>query len=158
MDAANKTSAYRYTSVTIPKGSTVSDATLYIKSDTAYLTPKLNIKCTAEDNAAVFSTTAYDISSRGYTTAAVGWDATVGEFAYTPNFAAVINEIVNRPGWASGNSIVVVLIALTGCSYGPMFRNVNAYETPISITYTTSNRKVKRHLVMGGELGTKFGF
>jgi hypothetical protein len=27
----------------------------------------------------------------------------------TPNLAAVVQEIVNRPGWASGNAMAVVL-------------------------------------------------
>jgi hypothetical protein len=27
----------------------------------------------------------------------------------TPNIASIIQEIVNRPGWSSGNSIVIIV-------------------------------------------------
>ncbi|MHC4705621.1 MAG: hypothetical protein ACYS8I_00850, partial [Planctomycetota bacterium] len=28
----------------------------------------------------------------------------------TPDIASVIQEIVNRPGWASGNSLVIIIV------------------------------------------------
>ena len=27
----------------------------------------------------------------------------------TPNFASVVQEVVNRPGWAAGNALTVIL-------------------------------------------------
>jgi len=72
----------------------------------------LTIQAQASDNAPTFTSTASNISSRTKTTASVPWTPaawnTVGESGpdqRTPNLAAVIQEVVRRPGWASGNAI-----------------------------------------------------
>ena len=74
------------------------------------------------DNAATFSATTNDISSRPVTAASVAWSppqwSTVGESGpdqRTTDIASVIQEIVDRQpvgdqtGWVSGNSLVIII-------------------------------------------------
>ncbi|MEE8450603.1 MAG: Ig-like domain-containing protein, partial [Thermoguttaceae bacterium] len=70
----------------------------------------------AVDNAPTFTSTAWNISSRDRTTATVQWSppewTTKGQSGpdqQTPDLAAVIGEIVNRPGWQFGNALALVI-------------------------------------------------
>jgi len=68
------------------------------------------------DNAQTYSTTNGDISSRASTAATVAWTPadwnTVGERGLdqqTENIAAIIQEIVDRAGWTSGDAIALTI-------------------------------------------------
>jgi hypothetical protein len=78
--------------------------------------PSLTIQGEDSDNAATFTSSRENISSRTRTTAAVSWSpvpwTTVGEAGpdqRTSDIAVVIQEIVNRSGWSSGNSLVIII-------------------------------------------------
>jgi hypothetical protein len=78
--------------------------------------PSLTIQGEDTDDAPAFTCSKRNISSRPSTTAAVAWSpvpwTTVGEAGpdqRTPDMALVIQEIVNRSGWSSGNSLVVII-------------------------------------------------
>ncbi|MDN3511516.1 MAG: hypothetical protein NG784_09450, partial [Candidatus Jettenia sp.] len=67
------------------------------------------------DNAMAFTAVSGNISSRPRTISAVPWSpvpwTTVGEVGpkqRTPDISSIIQEIINRPGWSSGNSVVVI--------------------------------------------------
>jgi len=69
----------------------------------------------ASDNAGQFSSTPADISARPATTGFVEWSipnwpttGTAGPDQQTPDLAVIIEEIINRPGWTPGNSIVLI--------------------------------------------------
>jgi hypothetical protein len=71
----------------------------------------------AADNAGAFTAAVKSISTRPRTTSTVSWAPapwpTLGERAAaqrTPNLAAVLQEIVNRPGWASGNALALIVL------------------------------------------------
>lgn len=100
---------FRYTNVTIPAGATIESATtdIYVITNDD---PNLNIYAEAVDNAVNFSTDA-DVTDRATTTASAQWtDTAIGTgFITSPDFTAVIQEIVDRGGWASGQSIVLLL-------------------------------------------------
>lgn len=104
--------ALRFQNVTIPKGATITSAkiTLYTGSLGASGSPNLKIQGIAEDNTAAFSTTfgAHGPWSRGGTSSVVtGWTPTAGaNTTYdSPDITSVIQEIINRGGWASGNAL-----------------------------------------------------
>jgi hypothetical protein len=70
----------------------------------------------AADNAGPIASTAFGLSSRSRTTASVAWApprwlvvgaAGIGE--RTPDLAPVVQEVVNRPGWAPGNALLVLV-------------------------------------------------
>lgn len=108
--------AVRFTSVTLPKGATINNAYLQfgvdeVSTDAADLT----IQGEATDNAAILTTATFSISSRNRTAAAVRWQPapwpTVGESGVnqrTPNIATLFQEIISRPGWSSGNAVVIL--------------------------------------------------
>jgi len=101
---------------TIPQGSTITAATL----DVFYATgggSGWGIHCiiSAEDvdDADDFVTTA-DVTTRlaSQTTATVSWEVAseiTPDWQTSPDIATVIQEIVSRAGWASGNGLVILL-------------------------------------------------
>jgi hypothetical protein len=100
----------RFTNVTVPPGATI---------DTAYLTivapteddPNVDIYGNDVDNAADFSTEA-DVTSRVLTTATVQWTASnIGTATpvNSPELKTVIQEIVDRAGWSSGNAMAIMM-------------------------------------------------
>ena len=109
--------AVRFTTVPIPSGVTVSAATLgfyaYPNAQGADSTNiKTKIRAQAADNAAIFSNQA-DFDARfpsSVTTAYSLWDsfgAVTDKTLFTsPDIANVVQEVVNRAGWVSDNSMV----------------------------------------------------
>ncbi len=102
----------RFTNVTIPNGASIVSAYLTFTAEytRTATTVRSRIRGQDSDNAAAFSTYA-DYSSRSRTTAEVTWDgipAWTLDLQYkSPDIKDVIQEIVDRPGWASGNALVV---------------------------------------------------
>mgnify|MGYP001399908884 CR=1 FL=1 len=115
----------RFTGVTIPQGATIDSATLDVEIiSTTYDDPDLTIYAEATDDAATFASSSNNISGRTSTTATVTWTATaIGAGVKTsPSIAAIIQEIVNRPGWVSGNNIAIIINANSSASF---FRSVD---------------------------------
>ncbi len=105
----------RFTNITIAGGSTISSAYLTLVSDINKAGVTVNTRISAEDvdNAATFANNAaaFDIRWAARTTARVDWDAipawTVGVAYDSPEIKTVIQEIIDRVGWASGQAIVI---------------------------------------------------
>jgi uncharacterized protein YjiK len=105
----------RFNGITVPQGASISNAYIQFQADEIdNATTTLTVKGQAHDNALTFSTNAFDISSRPTTSAFATWPVdpwpTVGEAGFaqrTTNIAEVVDEIVGRSGWASGNSLVL---------------------------------------------------
>jgi hypothetical protein len=117
---------FRFTNVTIAQGATINSATLEVVCvDAANDSPMCDIWGQNSDDAAAFTTDASNISSRPATSAYTNWTANdIGTAAVqSPDIAAVIQEIVDRPGWASGNAIVIVVQGLMGTGF-----QVHAYD------------------------------
>lgn len=102
----------RFLNVTIPKGDTISNAVLKIEvASAAYDDPDVDIWGEATDDAATFTTSASNISDRTPTTAVVKWTAASisGGVQSSPDISSIIQEIIGRAGWASGNDLVIIL-------------------------------------------------
>jgi hypothetical protein len=108
----------RFTGLTIPPGATVREAYLQFQADETHSeATSLTIEGQAADNSSAFSTAKFNVSSRPRTTDAVSWPAvapwtTVGEAGpaqRTPSLSAIVQTIVNRPGWVSGNAMVFII-------------------------------------------------
>jgi hypothetical protein len=70
----------------------------------------------AVDNALTFTNANANISSRALTDATIDWvpapwttEGEAGIAQQSPNIASIIQEIVERPGWSIGNSLVVII-------------------------------------------------
>ena len=106
----SETSFY-FSSIDIPKGATIISATLNFTSyPGTYNSFSLDIQACAEDNSTLISSDT-DFNSRSRTTANINWVQTItGNTNYnTPDFKSVIQEMVNRSGWASGNHLQLII-------------------------------------------------
>jgi hypothetical protein len=107
----------RFAGVTVPAGATILGAYVQftvdeVSTDVASLT----VQGQAADNPPTFSTTSLDVSSRQRTLAAVGWTPpawnTVGASGpdqRTADLSSVVQEIVDRTGWGSGNAMALII-------------------------------------------------
>ena len=102
----------------------------------------------AVDDAPPFGTTSGNISSRTTTAAKAAWSpaswTTIGDRGVdqqTPDLAALVQEVVDRPGWRNGNAIAIIVTGSgerTADSY-----NGNSSGAPsLEITYTTAASEV----------------
>jgi hypothetical protein len=102
----------RFRNIPIPKGAIINSAHLKLTAiwDSSGLVSRTKIQGEAVDNASPFSDLS-DYNGRARTIATVRWDNipawTAGAEYTSPDISAVIQEIVNRDGWTSGNAIVL---------------------------------------------------
>jgi DNA-binding beta-propeller fold protein YncE len=116
-DADDQTVGLRFTGVAIPRGADVTAAWVQLTADeTATETTTLTLRGQASGNAPVFATGAFDLSSRPTVAASVGWSPpawnTVGEAGAaqrTPDLSNVIEQIVARSDWTSGNALALLV-------------------------------------------------
>lgn len=103
---------YRFTDVKIPKGAVITKAALTLAYNWRSGPADTVIYGEASDNAAAFSAAGSDISSRAKTSASTAWtampEAAWGTRFESPDISGVIQEVVNRNGWSSGNSLAVL--------------------------------------------------
>ncbi len=113
----------RFTGLNIPQGATITSAFIQFSADNVLETStdpvNFRIRGEAADNPGPFTTTAFNITSRTSTTAIANWSppgwgaavnaSTTGPAQQTTTLAAVVQEIVNRPGWSPGNAMVLIL-------------------------------------------------
>jgi hypothetical protein len=107
----------RFTGVTIPQGATITRAYVQFTTDeNGKNATSLVIRAESSDNSAAIATTAFNISSRPRTTASTAWSppkwqgvGTAGPAQQTPDLSAVMQELVNRPGWATGNALMIIV-------------------------------------------------
>lgn len=112
-----QTVGIRYSSVAIPAGAVITSAYLQFRSDEVHSGPTdLTIGIQAADNPGTFTTTPGNISSRlkGSLTVAwapPAWTATklTGPAQATPDLSAVLQQVIDRPGWVSGNAVVFIV-------------------------------------------------
>ncbi len=105
----------RFTNITIPKGSIITEAHLTLRARENDATAGVNSRISAEDvdNAPTFadSAAAYDTRYAARTTARVDWDNiaawTAGLDYDSVDIKSVIQEIIDRVAWASGNAIAI---------------------------------------------------
>ena len=103
----------RFQSVAIPQGATITKAYITFDADaTDSNALALTIQGEDSDDALQFETTNSNISSRTKTTASVSWNPAnwVENTTYdTPDLTSIVQEIVDRDGWASGSSMAFII-------------------------------------------------
>lgn len=147
IDGVDELAGIRIPSVTIPQGSTVTEAYLDLEFiDSANDEPNVTIYGDDTDNSAQFSdgTGNNDISGRTPTTATVLWDsadigATGTGYSASPDIGTIVQEIVNRGGWSSGNAMGIILISLGSGTRDCGFNshdNATSNKPRLRVTYT----------------------
>ncbi|RUA17493.1 MAG: hypothetical protein DSY55_02085, partial [Clostridia bacterium] len=105
----------RFQGVQIPQGATITSAYIEFETDeTSTEATSVTFYGEASDDAVAFSATAYDVSNRTRTSASVAWNSIpawdmVNEKHQSPDLSAVVQEIVNRPGWGQGHSMAFII-------------------------------------------------
>jgi len=116
-DGSNQTVGMRFNSINIPPGAVITNAYIQFQVDEATSeATSLTIQGEAADNAATFTATNGNLSSRPRTGASVAWlpvpwttPGAAGLDQRSPNIGSVLQEITLRPGWVSGNSLVIII-------------------------------------------------
>ena len=119
LTAEDRWGGLRFTGVTIGQGDTIDAASVSLEVISAsFDDADFDIYGEDVDDAATFTTTNNDISGRTLTTAKVTWTATAmgTGIKASPDIKTVIQEIVDRAGWASGNDIVIIFDCLTNAN------------------------------------------
>jgi hypothetical protein len=104
----------RFRRVAIPQGAIILYAYVEVESDANLALDDVNVNIAADDvdNSAIFSTYANYIG-RVRTGAIVAWNAVAhwvaGTHYQTPAITAVVQEIISRPGWVSGNDLSILI-------------------------------------------------
>jgi hypothetical protein len=135
---------FRLSNVTIPKGAIIDSAIIqiYVNAYDGAGEYKYRVYAVAEDNPATISSYA-DYFARSLTSAYVDWSPTFPDTDWywsedydIPDIKTVIQEIVNRPGWVSGNSLI--LMAKNNASAKSSiwdFYEDTGYEINLAVTY-----------------------
>ncbi len=116
-DADDQIVGLRFPGVQIEPGSVIAEAYIQFTAAAAGGEPTtLSIKVEDSDNAAAFAAVPGDISGRNLVETAISWSPTAwisagdaGIEQRTPNLAEALRDVINRPGWQSGNALGFVI-------------------------------------------------
>ena len=104
------TSAGRFINISIPQGSIIFSAYLRVSAEANRTENTVRTKIDGEDvDTATQITSAGNFDGRARTAAKVNWDGignwAAGNWYTSPDIKTVIQEIIDRGGWSSGNAI-----------------------------------------------------
>ncbi len=113
----------RFPGLTIPRGATITNAYIQFTVDENDSTTPHTVLVEGQgaDNPATFTTAASSISSRPRTTANANWviptwptAGVAGVDQRTPDLKAIVQELIDRPGWANGNAMAFLISWVNG--------------------------------------------
>jgi hypothetical protein len=150
-DGGEQVVAIRFPDVDVPAGATVTSA--IISFDVDEVRPgqsdadvTVSIFGEASGDPAAISDTAFDLSSRTPTTAAVVWNPEAAgaehDMMYTVDVSSVVQEIISLDGWAPGNALMIMFgkVSGAGVRWVEGMRENSGVGTPgIEITYSTGD-------------------
>lgn len=110
VNGTNQVAGVRFQNIGIPRNATIVSARVQFTTGTPTSGAcTLALEAQAADDAPLFTATNGDLSGRARTAASVSWSppawnigGEAGAGQLTPELAAVVQEVVNRPGWRGG--------------------------------------------------------
>ena len=135
-----------FTGLNIPAGATIQSAHIQFTADEAHSgTMSMLIYGEAADNPQIWSTASSDITGRTKTTASIIWsplDWTVlqerGAAQQTSNLSTIIQEIVDRIGYASTDAINIIMVKNSEVKRVAETYDGSPNDAPeLFVTYTT---------------------
>ena len=116
-DKSDQVVGIRFNNIDIPPSAEILSATVqFTAGDATNMSTALLIEGEESDDAAAFARSRHNISSRSRTGASVIWappawgsGGDAGSAQRTPDLGAIVQEIIDRPGWKAGNSIVLII-------------------------------------------------
>lgn len=143
-DSGDQIVGMRFQGITIPQGANITNAYVEFETDETS-TGLTNLDFYGEDidDAPTFSTTSGNITGRTKTTASVAWDNvpewnTTSEKHQSPDISTIIQEIVDRGGWSSGNDLVI-LVEGDGSRTAESYNGETAAAPLLYIEYNIEN-------------------
>jgi hypothetical protein len=144
-DGSNQIVGLRFTGVRVPQGATVTRAYIQFQVDEVNSEATvLTIRGQAADNAPTFASLSGNISARPRTGAAIGWSplpwssvGAAGTDQRTSDLTSIVSEIVTRPGWVSGNALVLIITG-TGHRTAEAYNGAPAAAPLLHVEYTIS--------------------
>ncbi len=146
-DASIQKIGLRFTGISIPQNATITNAYIRFKVDEISSgVVNLKIQGEATFNALAFNNTTGNVSSRPATTNFINWSpapwtnlSASGADQTTPNLAPVVQEIINNPGWAAGNALVILLSGTTGRRVAEAYEDDAMGAAILHIEYNIGN-------------------
>lgn len=128
---------FRFLNVTLPQGATVSSATITLNITAASGVLATTLYGVDADNAAAFADPGNLPSAATKTTASADPDP-AGTGSKIITITDIVQEIVDRPGWASGNAMAFVADddASSSTWSAEDYEAVGTAEATLDITYT----------------------
>ncbi|HSL26380.1 MAG TPA: PKD domain-containing protein, partial [Acidimicrobiia bacterium] len=138
-----QTVGLRFTGVMVPPGATITSADIQFRADEVKTDPtNLLIQAEAADSTLGFTTATNNISSRPRGQHSIEWMPPAwntvneaGQAQRTPDLRYLIQEVVLRGGWASGNSIVLIITGAGTRTADPFEGN---FAPRLTIEYSTT--------------------
>ena len=144
--------AVRFPNITIPQGSEINSAYISVISySTCWLGTYDSVACEDADNAFSFSTASgsYNISNRwaNRTDAFLIWNEDMRNSSIqpdsTPDLKDLLQEVVNRPNWKSGNVVVFIFKNIKDSNDSAMFEfrtwEDHGFEESLFVNYTAGS-------------------
>ena len=133
----------RFPALDIPRGARLQDAWLQFQADgSTSAATSLVIRAEASDDAPTFTRTRRDLSDRKLGTASVSWtppawtSGAQDEAQRSPSLVNVVQEVVDREGWAPGNDLVL-MIAGSGLRRAESYDGIPAAAPLLHVEYET---------------------
>jgi hypothetical protein len=134
-DGTGITGGFRFANVPVPRGATITDASIRFTVDGPYV-GSLTVRFAGEasGDAATFSNSSRPDSRPLIPDLYADWQITpndpwtLGETRYSPPLTAIVQTIVNRSDWASGHALAIITQNVGTASGNWPHRRVIAYE------------------------------
>lgn len=163
----NQVIGLRFNNVTIPQGASIDRAYVQFTVDeTNSGSTSLTIKAHDTDDAAAFTSSSNNVSNRSTTSASVAWNPVAwnsvgqsGADQRTPEMKAVIQEIVDRNGWASGNDMAIIITG-TGERTAEAYDGTSSSAALLHVEYTVgggANPSCESPAILNTGFETNFG-
>ncbi len=134
-DGTDITSGFRFTAVPIPRGAAIVDAYLHFTVDGPYIgTMTVRFRGEASGNALTFSDASRPVDRPLIPDVTVDWlitpddPWTVGETRVSPPLTEIVQAIVDRDDWESGNALAVITENVGTPTGNWLHRRVFAYD------------------------------
>ncbi|MEH6814286.1 MAG: hypothetical protein V7677_17255, partial [Motiliproteus sp.] len=139
----------RFASVNIPIGATIADARLEFEIDeeNSASSDPLAVRIYAEDDDSPvsFGSSSFNISGRTKTTANSAWSITnnpaVNNALISPNISSLVQEVVDRGGWADNNAMAFIIehVSGTGIRWVESENGESSAAAKLHVTYLSGS-------------------
>ena len=125
----------RFQNVNVPQGATITSATVTFRaSGSDSSSAGMTLWGQLATNPTTFTSASFNISNRSQTSASVAWSVpqwSNNNYYDTPSLTAIVQEIVDQPGWSPNNALVIVGQSTENQDRRADSRNGSADDAPL---------------------------